>query len=829
MKAVAILLCMYMVSMVSTLPIISKPLENNPDHLVWEALLSIDTHRSDDKTRKIPKSIFITPNLNESKGNCPPEHKLGPDGRCYKTLKIDPLVILKTQIESLLNKNRTATTEYDEDYDYSEYGESTESMNSNGQYTVPLSFGFGSDNRIPQQHLQQTTFPNLNRVVKDSHITPGLSISSEKQNQPFLVSTTGLDLGAEDDSVESKSETSSSAATASNIVPSTTKTTIADATTSVSPVSSTTAASSTPNTDTTTNSQEVQPQSTDSSTPSDETLIDNDESTSVSSATNGLDLSSTTLTTGASSTEAQSTTMVSSSVKSLEEEVTTSTDQIVSVTTASSDKASSTSTSESVSTSTEVSEEIMPSSTENVKPIPDTQTEIEERPYEAEIVAVTIQPEIVTVKSSTQMPIESVETHNESSKELPALSHIAIEEPTEKPSTTTPANNDALSTEKKESNTDNIRVMSAKLVADPVTEQNESSEEKVIIVQAQNNSELVTGAEDSRSDSYEVVDAIFIPSQSELLEELDPAVGKSLNNTVGEPKYRLENASAILDDELSEAEIAPVINTGKDARANIELVNESDESPQHQQEDEQKNLSDRLAEELLFQGATLEVPKSEEASINDTIEVSDNPEKNGSASIVNENMDAEDILSDAPLGIETNVGSEVTTVESIDYDSKEIKFPTESTNLAETSEITKIDEYEGELPVKEAVPFDIPVSRQEIFQRPRAPAPPSPSIYSQFLERLKFAPPVVDLQRLQTVQYSHNPFDLRTAIRNLDRRPTQPVTSHPFRFPDDGDRSFESTGIVDESPVRGKSLQIGINCYLRSLVNKQQFIICDNA
>lgn len=162
-----------MACIVNTLPIISKPLENNPDHLYWEAPLTIDAHRSDDKTRKIPKSIFITPNLNDSKGNCPPDHKLGPDGKCYKTLKIDPLVILKTQIESLFKRNRTATTEYDDDYDYSEYGESTESMssNSNGKYTLPLSLGFASENRQPQQ--TPPSFPLLNRVTKDdSHAGP---------------------------------------------------------------------------------------------------------------------------------------------------------------------------------------------------------------------------------------------------------------------------------------------------------------------------------------------------------------------------------------------------------------------------------------------------------------------------------------------------------------------------------------------------------------------------------------------------------------------------------------------------------------------------------
>lgn len=213
MKAFAIILCVYMVWLASSLPIISKPLENNPDHLVWEALLSIDNHRSDDKTRKIPKSIFITPNLNESK-NCPPDHKLGPDGICYKTLQIDPLLMLKKQIESLLKNNRTTTTEYEDDYDYSDYGESTESMNSNGQYTLPLSFGFGSDKQKPQQQPeQQTTLPNLNRVVKDdSHISSTI-ITDSREKQPFRATSTGINLGTEDIIIEPSHESIASVAT----------------------------------------------------------------------------------------------------------------------------------------------------------------------------------------------------------------------------------------------------------------------------------------------------------------------------------------------------------------------------------------------------------------------------------------------------------------------------------------------------------------------------------------------------------------------------------------------------------------------------------------
>lgn len=174
-------LILYTASLITSLPIISKPLENNPDHLVWEALLTIDTRNIDpDKTRKVPKSIFITPNLNESKITCPTGHKLGPDGKCYKTLNIDPLDILKTQIASLFNRNRT-TIEYDE-YDYSDYSESTESMNGDAagtiaQYDVPINLRFPDE-----QRPSASRFPT--RVIKDES-----KIMLNYDEQPFRVST----------------------------------------------------------------------------------------------------------------------------------------------------------------------------------------------------------------------------------------------------------------------------------------------------------------------------------------------------------------------------------------------------------------------------------------------------------------------------------------------------------------------------------------------------------------------------------------------------------------------------------------------------------------
>lgn len=834
MKAIAIFLCIHMVTLVSTLPIISKPLEDSPDHLVWEALLTVDTHHSDDKTRKIPKSIFITPNLNESKGNCPPDHKLGPDGRCYKTLKIDPLVILKTQIESLLKKNRTATTEYDEDYDYSEYGESTESMSSNGQYTIPLSLGFGSENRIPLQQLPQTTFPNLNRVVKDdAHVAPAMHITNEKMNQPFLVSTTGLDMGSEDFSIESKSpESSSSVATASSILPSSTKMTATLETTTTSASSSSSSSSSSINTtenlvassiaSTTAN---VQVRSTTASSDSE---IVSDDSILLSSSTTGYNVSSSY---NVSSTEMpDASTTFSSSIKNnqTDNESEFGTDKMEEVTL-------NTASDERPEQNTETSDDVPTSvSVENVEATTIDQTESTEQSQNSSGTPM----EAISLQSSTSNSLERVATQNDSSKlPLAALAQTNTEDSlsdlTGNSSTISQVNDAILSPERKQQRSDDAT--DVKEVEDPPAEEPiDSFDTKMINIPSPNTTESnATTFDDrlpSKSDSYEVIDAYFIAPQSEILEEIDPATGKNSNGSVAEPRYRLENTS-LFDDELSEAEIAPIINTGNGGGSSFELVEEMVEPPRDQYEDEKKNLSSRLAEELLFQGANTENPKNGSVTINEFSTVA-NPVTRETSTRVNARQAVEETLDGVPFKIGADLGFDITTEEPIDYDLRENKGQTESINMADSSsETTKNIEYSGELPEREPVPFDtpLPVSEDPYFQSP-APQPLAvlPSIYSTFLSRLKSTPPFVALQdhhQPETVQYSHSPFDIATAVEsvNLDRRITQAATTDPTFALTNTNHRFQ------QSPVRNKSLQIGINCYLKSLVNKQQFIICDSA
>lgn len=861
---------MYMASWVNSLPIISKPLENNPDHLVWEALLTIDTHRSDtDKTRKIPKSIFITPNLNES--NCPPDHKLGPDGRCYKTLKIDPLEILKTQIESLLKKNRTATTEYDEDYDYSEYGESTESMNSNGQYTVPLSLGFASDNRIPQQ--QQTTFPNLNRVVKD-----GLHVStvsqSEEHQQPFLGSTAGIDLGSEEIFVDSEHESSASVATTSNIFPSNTQTAITIETSTDARLQSTASSTTTESvTDAivTASSTENMPSyvpnlsstSTESSTTENiDTVISVQSSSSSSSQTEDDRISTTdkienvTQPLEVTSSASESTEKIMEDTISpltpinveLSENTPTPEKTTTSERTLTSER---TVTSENTPTSEKTTSSERTPASKNTPISPSTEAIEASTTSRIEITEQTSKPDVTTTeaaipKITTKPSVEQDEEHSKSvDSKLPALSQSNIEQIlkdlTERPIVIETKSNNLekkkkLLTEKEEGPSEPQLIEKVTIVHPSVKIMNlakEPSDDKVVIVQAQSSTiepiGITTNDDEhsGKSDSYEVIDAYFIPSQSETPEELDPSIGKILNTTTAsiEPRYRLENASIVAEEELPEAEIAPIIDTGYDGQANIELI---DETSQIVNDDEKKNLTERLAEELLFQGASAESPKENDTRLKPIFEPSlENDSSLKSESLpIDRKIELDEALSGFAIG---NLGSDLTTEQPVDYDSKEIKIKTDSIETVESSEFKQNSEYNGELPEKEAVPF----RERQLFQPAidATSAPDQSSIYSTFISRLKAAPPFVELHHTSAVQYSHTPFHIVTAIQDPDdqQRSTDQITTHPTFTQTDGDRSFESVAIGDQPSVHGKSLHIDINCYLKQLANKQQVIVCDGA
>uniref|UniRef100_A0A182MY50 FOG_N domain-containing protein n=1 Tax=Anopheles dirus TaxID=7168 RepID=A0A182MY50_9DIPT len=113
------------------LPITSKPLDNNPDHLTWEAAWLSEDSRAPmplgGKSKKItPKSIFITPFLNSyNTSACPPDYKVDYNGKCIQVVSINTADILVTKLQSLFSQHGdggsngagTGEDDYYDDYD----------------------------------------------------------------------------------------------------------------------------------------------------------------------------------------------------------------------------------------------------------------------------------------------------------------------------------------------------------------------------------------------------------------------------------------------------------------------------------------------------------------------------------------------------------------------------------------------------------------------------------------------------------------------------------------------------------------------------------------
>lgn len=126
-----------------SLPITSKPLEANPEHLTWDTRYQADGQEA----RKIPKSIFIAPSFNYS--TCAPGYTLNPlDNKCYKEkIQLNQQSLL---IQQALDAFQTASDKQQNsdviDIGSVEYDYEDESLSSSlGTYNVPLTLGFGSD------------------------------------------------------------------------------------------------------------------------------------------------------------------------------------------------------------------------------------------------------------------------------------------------------------------------------------------------------------------------------------------------------------------------------------------------------------------------------------------------------------------------------------------------------------------------------------------------------------------------------------------------------------------------------------------------------------
>ncbi|CAO1420974.1 unnamed protein product [Diamesa hyperborea] len=161
LQLILIFICSYIcaLSIVNALPITSQPLENNADHLAWDAWLmgdsdsqsgvgtqNGDANRSGSpyggKSKKItPKSIFITPNFNNiSSSHCPMGYKIDDRGQCIRIVNINQDDLLVTRLQSLLSQTTDNTENgIKEDY-YDDYTDDIEESTGPIHFNLPLTF-----------------------------------------------------------------------------------------------------------------------------------------------------------------------------------------------------------------------------------------------------------------------------------------------------------------------------------------------------------------------------------------------------------------------------------------------------------------------------------------------------------------------------------------------------------------------------------------------------------------------------------------------------------------------------------------------------------------
>uniref|UniRef100_A0A6B2E5Y0 Putative cell wall surface anchor family protein n=1 Tax=Phlebotomus kandelakii TaxID=1109342 RepID=A0A6B2E5Y0_9DIPT len=138
-------LCSHLLGEVASLPVTSKPLASNPDHLAWEAWLTVDSRNPfhNDMTRKItPKSIFIAPNFRNESLPCPTGFKIDHRGQCIRVVSIDPNDLLANRLQSILASTNIQTDD-DEIYDYDAY-------DTSGPFQVNLPLSLDANSKLEQ-------------------------------------------------------------------------------------------------------------------------------------------------------------------------------------------------------------------------------------------------------------------------------------------------------------------------------------------------------------------------------------------------------------------------------------------------------------------------------------------------------------------------------------------------------------------------------------------------------------------------------------------------------------------------------------------------------
>ncbi|XP_058466364.1 uncharacterized protein LOC131439412 [Malaya genurostris] len=187
------LLCCYscMLAVASGLPITSKPLDNSPDHLTWQAAwLSGDSRPSGmgGKAKKIPKSIFIAPQLNGYNGSlCPPDTKIDYNGKCIHVVNINTADILVTKLQSILgNGGGTPNAGGEDDYDYDD------DTSGPFQVNLPLSIDLPFEQPLQQSRPVDTFYDTTVEDRLPSSVRASVkqsTVDSVNQQSTFPIQT----------------------------------------------------------------------------------------------------------------------------------------------------------------------------------------------------------------------------------------------------------------------------------------------------------------------------------------------------------------------------------------------------------------------------------------------------------------------------------------------------------------------------------------------------------------------------------------------------------------------------------------------------------------
>ncbi|XP_059607592.1 uncharacterized protein LOC132255531 [Phlebotomus argentipes] len=199
-------LCSHLLGQVAALPVTSKPLASNPDHLAWEAWLRVDSQNPfhSDMTRKItPKSIFIAPNFRNESLPCPPGFKVDHRGQCIRVVSIDPNDLLANRLQSIL-ASTNLQAEDDEVYDYDAY-------DTSGPFQVNLPLSLDADSKLEQS--EEARRPPMGLSTDDDRLEEQPSSIRESQRETTTSFdegtkfTTDMSLASSEDATENITET----------------------------------------------------------------------------------------------------------------------------------------------------------------------------------------------------------------------------------------------------------------------------------------------------------------------------------------------------------------------------------------------------------------------------------------------------------------------------------------------------------------------------------------------------------------------------------------------------------------------------------------------